>query len=68
MAENAALTSRRPQRSSVAKPVLFGVTLFVGAAMLFCVQPMIAKLANWRACARRLRSLLSSIFGCRWGA
>ncbi|HVC93051.1 MAG TPA: fused MFS/spermidine synthase [Pirellulales bacterium] len=59
MAENSALTSRRRQRSSVAKPVLFGVTLFVGAALLFCVQPMIAKLvlpkfggapAVWNTC------------------
>ncbi|HUY32172.1 MAG TPA: fused MFS/spermidine synthase [Pirellulales bacterium] len=45
--------------ASVAKAVLFGVTLFVGAALLFCVQPMIAKLvlpkfggapAVWNTC------------------
>jgi len=45
--------------ASVAKPVLFGLTLFVGAALLFCVQPMIAKLvlpkfggapAVWNTC------------------
>ncbi len=59
MAENSTLTSPQPQRSSVAQPVLFGVTLFVGAALLFCVQPMIAKLvlprfggapAVWNTC------------------
>jgi hypothetical protein len=44
---------------TVAKPLLFGVTLFVGAALLFLVQPMIAKLvlpkfggapAVWNTC------------------
>jgi len=59
MADSLPLTSPGPQRNSVAQPVLFGVTLFVGAALLFCVQPMIAKLvlpkfggapAVWNTC------------------
>jgi len=53
--------------ASVAKPVLFGLTLFVGAALLFCVQPMIAKLvlpkfggapAVWNTCMVFFQSAL----------